>query len=264
MIFDWQDYFPEKLVLDGIDLEDGVNMITRRIDYVSGYVKDKDNEYNVSIDIDDNFQIKSVECECGKSKCRHMTALLHALNYSDNKYIEYDMVVGDLDKDKLIEFLKDQLNYNEELLEDFRDEFRNDYLHHDLLDYEDELFAIFDYYDWEDDLKIFIENDLVECYEQKEYRYTLYLITLLFHKLIDKLCFDEESDLQKSYDIVVDLIKKISAYHKDLVFDFLYYCLRHNYSAMYPQFHVLMKFFDEEFKEDKYLKRKEELFFKEW
>lgn len=260
MIFDWENYFSEKLVLGGIDLEDNVSSITRNIDYISGFVKDGNDDYLVSICIDDNFRIESVECECGKSKCCHMTALLHALNYSHNKDIEYADVVDSLDKDKLIEFVKDQITYNEDSLDDFKDKFKNDYLHHELLSYEDELFAIFDYYGWEDDLKIYIENDLMECYESKEYRYTLFLITLLFGKLIDRHSFDEEADLKKSYDTVVDLIEKIAMHHEDLVFDFLYHCLIHNYSAMYPPFLVLMKFFNDNFKDDKYMKRKEELF----
>ena len=66
--------------------------------------------------------------------------------------------------------------------------------------------------------------------------------------------------MDKSWRIIVDLIEKIAQYEEDLVFDFLYECLSHNYSALYPPFIVLMKFFTENFNDEKYLKQKTKLF----
>jgi len=259
MIFKWEDYFSEKLLDEGFNPEIKVMSVTRLIDYISAIVEEKNETYIVSIDIDDNFQIESCECECGKAKCHHMTALIYALNDTHNKDVEYDMILDKLDSDKLMNFLKNQLTYNEELLDEFKDNFRQDILHHEILSYDDEIFTILDGYDWVDELNTFVENELMECYENEENKYTLYLITLFFDKLIDRHCFDEDADLNNSWNTVVDLIKKIAVNEEELVFDFLYECLKHNYSAMYPPFIELMKFFDESFHDKKFLKQKFEL-----
>lgn len=50
----------------------------------------------------------------------------------------------------------------------------------------------------------------MECYENEESKYALYLKTLFFDKLIERHCFDEESDLNNSQNDVADLIKKIA------------------------------------------------------
>ena len=182
MIFKWENYFTEKQMDDGFDLDIKVESVIRSINYISADVIENSKTYSVSIDINDKFQIESCECECGKVKCHHMTAVIFALD-DDNKYIDYDMTVEHLDKEKLIKFLKDQLSYNEELLDDFKDEFRQDIINGELLSYEDEIFMIMDEISWEENLGRFIENQLVECFNSGEYRYTLYLITLFFNRL---------------------------------------------------------------------------------
>lgn len=159
MIFKWENYFTEKQLEDAFDLDIKVESVMRSINYISADVIENGETYQVSIDINDKFQIESCECECGKLKCRHMTAVIYALDY-DNKYIEYDMTVEHPDK---------------------------------------------------------------------------------------------------SWMIIVDLIEKIAQHEEDLVFDFLYECLSHNYSALYPPFRVLMNFFTENFSDEKYLKQKTKL-----
>ncbi|MBR0271956.1 MAG: hypothetical protein IJQ68_08225 [Methanobrevibacter sp.] len=259
MIFKWEDYFTEKQLEDGFDLDIKVESVIRAINYISADVIENGKTYDVSIDINDKFQIESCECECGKEKCHHMAAVIYALD-EDNKYIEYDMAVEHLDNEKLIEFLKDQLSYNEDLLDEFKDKFRQDIIKEEILSYEDEVFMILDGIFWEENLNLFIENQLIECFNSGEYRYTLYLITLFFNRFLDKHSFDEEADMDKSWKIIVDLIEKIAQHEEDLVFDFLYECLSHNYSALYQPFGVLMKFFADNFNNEKYLKQKRKLF----
>lgn len=68
MIFKWRDEFSEKLVLDGIDLEEDVSYVERSINLLSGCVMDGENEYWVYIELDDDFKIKSMECDCKKKE----------------------------------------------------------------------------------------------------------------------------------------------------------------------------------------------------
>lgn len=151
MIFKWEDYFSQKLLDEGLNPQIKVMSVTRSIGNVSVIVEEKNDSY-IFIDIDDNFQIESCECECGKAKCHHMTALIYVLNYSHNKDVEYDRIFDELDSDKLMNFLKNQLTYNEDLLDDFKESFRQDILHHHILSYENGIFTILDGYDWIDDL----------------------------------------------------------------------------------------------------------------
>ena len=240
MIFNWEEKFSEDLSLKGIELEDDVEYINRSINLLSGCVIENGENYWVYIELDDAFEIKSLECDCGKSKCHHMTALLHAENFNFSRDIEYDELVDDVDTSKLKKFIKNQLPYNDEFREDFVDEFRKDFINDKEFPLEDKLFIIFDYYDWQPLLTGYVENDLVKLYEYGYYSETFFLISAMFDKVIDDITYNPETELKKCYSIISDLLEKLSKTKPELIRGFLKNCVEHNYLSIYPQFKKLL------------------------
>ena len=100
-----------------------------------------------------------------------------------------------------------------------------------------------------------------ELYDEKEYNEAIFMISLMFYKVIERVTFDNNPTVSKCYNAVVDWIIKLSEDIEEIVFRFLTDLLERNYSALYPPFGVLMKFYAENFRDNKYLKVKEELFF---
>lgn len=241
MIVNWEREFSKKLVLDGIDLEDNVGDLDRSVNMISGNVREDDNEYLVIIELDDDFKIKSLECECGKKKCPHMTALLHANNFKFKKDIEYNLLVDEVEEDKLVEFVKEQVMFNEDFLEDFKDKFRQDLLNDSEIPLDDKLFLIFDYYKWQSLIGDFIKKDLMKLYEDGYYSETYYLISVMFKKILSDVTYNPESELEKSYMILIDLIDKLSGLKHDLIESFITHCINHNYLSTYPPFEKLLK-----------------------
>lgn len=240
MIFNWEEKFSEELSLNGIDLEDDVEYINRSINLLSGCVIENDEEYWVYIELDDNFEIKSLECDCGKAKCHHMTALLHAENFKYHRDIEFEELVDDLDNNKLKMFIKDQLSFNEEFQEAFADEFRNDFIKDDEFSLEDKLFLILDYYDWQSLITDYVENDLVKSYDDGYYSETFYLISAMFDEVINDITYNPETELKKCYSVISKLLKKLSKTKPELIRGFLKHCIEHDYLNMYPQFRKLL------------------------
>ena len=243
MIFKWKEEFSEKIVLDGIDLEDDVSYVDRSIDYLSGCVSEGKNDYWVHIYLTDDFTIESMECDCKKEKCHHMTALLHANDFKFSKSIEYEFLIDNLDKDKLIEFLKDEVVYNDDCQDEFNDKFRIDILKDDYVPLDEKLFFIFDYYDWPSIITDFVKNDVAELYEKGEYDETFYLVSLIFKKVIDRHTYDDYTDLNECYNALVDLIRKLSKTRPDLIRKFIEDCKNHNYLIIYPPFRKLYRKF---------------------
>lgn len=243
MIFKWEDEFSEKLVLDGIDLEDDVSSIDRTIDHLSGCVSEGEDDYWVEIYLTDDFRIESMECDCKKDKCRHMTALLHANDFKFRKYIDYDLLIDNLDKDKLIEFIKDEVKYNDECQDEFNDKFRDDVLKDDEVPMDEKLFFIFEYYDWPSIITGFIKNDVAELYDEGNYDETFYLVSIIFKNVIDRHTYDDYTDLKDCYNALVELIRKLSKTKPDLIREFMEDCKNHNYLMLYPPFKRVYKEF---------------------
>ena len=262
MIFDWEKEFNEKTLNEGIKLEDKVNGITEWSNSIHGFVKDKDNSYAVSIKIDDNFKIDSMECDCKKKKCKHMAALISATSFLNNRYLDFDRTFERLDKEKLISFLEDEITYVDECFDDFKEEFREDIIKSASLSHGDELILILEDLDWEDNLLNFLKNNLKELYDEKDYNEAIFLISLMFNDVIERVTFDSNPKVNKCYDLVVEWIIRLSEDIEEIVFKYLTDLLERNYSALYPSFGVLMKFYAENFNDKKYLKIKEELLFK--
>ena len=239
MIFNWEKEFSEDMILEGIDFEDEISYLDRSISTVSGCVKDNDDEYWVYVELDDNFEIESIECDCGESRCCHMTALLNAENSEFTQYIEYEEFIDKLDSGKLIEFIKDQISYNEECQEDFIDEFRLDFLKKEDFPLDHKLYLILDYYNWQSLITDYVKNDLIALYEDGCYDETFYIISALFSKVLDDVTFNPETELNECYSIIIDLIKKLSAHKPELVKQFLEHCINHNYLEIYPPFRKL-------------------------
>lgn len=244
MIFNWEKKFSENQVLNGIDLMYDITEMDRTIDSLSGYVNENCEEYWVSIELDDDFNIKSMKCSCAKSKCHHMTALIQA----DTEYFKKDMdcrtFVDDIDDDKLIDFLKDQLVYNEEFQMDFIDEFRDGMLKNDKLETEDKLFLILNSPKWDDLLTDFVKNDLTKLYDEEKYHETFYLITAMFYKVIQEISFSEDSKLVPCYNILEDLIIKLSEMEPELIKKFIHECREDGYGMIYPEFRKLISKLD--------------------
>ena len=258
MIFDWQKVFSEEILEKAIELEDNVEDVFRNINYISGTVVEDGNEFDVNIDIDDDFHIEYMDCDCGSSKCQHMAALCIASENNNNKYVQYDTLVDKLDQDKLLDFIKHELSCNDDFLKDFKENFRSDYLHSSHVSLDTELFMIFDSPDWVDDLIIFINENLTDNFTNGKYFETVYLITMLFDNLIAKYSLEGDSRLNKSYDTVVNMIMDLSVECEGLIFDFLSECILNNYK-IYPEFNVLYDFYCENFNEEKYDARKNEV-----
>ena len=240
MIFNWEEEFSEDLSLKGIDLEDDVDCINRSINMLSGCVMEDDEEYWVYIELDDNFEIKSMECDCGKTKCHHMTALLHAGNFKYQRDIEFEELVDDLDNTKLKKFLKNQISYNKEIQEEFIDEFRDDFIKDDEFSLEDKLFVILDYYDWQSLITDYVENDLVKLYDDGYYSETFYLISAMFDEVLEDITYNPETELKKCYSLISELLKKLSKTKPELIRGFLKHCIEHNYLSIYPRFKKLL------------------------
>lgn len=238
MIFNWEDKFSEDLSLKGIDLEDDVEYIDRSIDYLSGCVVEGDEQYWVHIKLDEGFEIKSLECDCGKSKCHHMTALLHAESFNFSRYIEFEDWVDDLDTSKVIKFLKNQLPYIDELKEEFVTKFRDDFLKDEEFPLEDKLFLILDCFEWQSLLTSFVENDLVKLYDEGCYSETFFLISVMFDKVIEEITYDPK-EIKKCYSVITDLLEKLSKTNPELIRGFLKHCVEHNYLSLYPPFKKL-------------------------
>lgn len=236
MIFNWEDEFREKLVLDGIDLEDNVYYLDRSLDALSGCVVEDEEDYWIYVELDDNFNIKSIECDCGKDKCHHMTALLHVGSSKFKRDIEYGNLVDNLDTDRLMEFLKEQIEYNDEIKEEFKDKFLCDFINDDEFSLEDKLFLILDDYDWAKYITDYVKGDLTQLYEDGHHVETFYLITEMFDKVIFGYTFEYETKLKECYSIICELLEKISKSHPQLIRQFLKHCSEHNYHDLYPSF----------------------------
>lgn len=236
VVFDWEDEFSEKLLEKGLDLEDEVTDIDVGFNLVSGHCEDN----LIIIELDDEFKIKSLECDCGKKKCYHMTALLYASQIGFEKDIFYEDYLGDLNKDKLIDFLKDHLNDNEDVLSDFKFEFNEDLINIKDIPLDIKLYWIFEGIDWDEKLTKFVKTDLTKLYEDEYYLETFYLIDALFDRLIDKYSFDEENNLEECWLNTVDLIYKLYEKHPKLIIKFLSQCSDRNYDT-YPVFESFNK-----------------------
>lgn len=240
MIFNWEEKFTEKLVLNGMEIEDDVEYLNRSINLLSGCVLEGGEEYWVYIELDDEFNIKSMECDCGEDKCLHMTALLHADSFNFQRDIEYGEFVGNLDNSKLMEFVKEQVDYNDDLKEDFIQEFRCDFINDKDFPLEDKLFLIMDYYDWESLITDFVKKDLTELFDDGYYSETFYLISLMYERILSAITYESESELNECYSHIVELLKKLSKTSPKLIRQFLKHCIEHNYTALYPPFRKLL------------------------
>lgn len=239
MILNWENEFSEKLVIEGIDLEDDVSQMSRTMNYLSGFVCEKGKNSFVGIELNDDFKIENLECDCGKKKCHHMTALIHASELEFKSDIDYGMMVDNINDDKVIDFIKSELDYNEDLLDEFKDKFIKDILDEDDFPLDDKLFLILDYYDWTSLITDYVKNDLMKLYEDGYYDETFYLISVMFNKVIDRYTYDSQSNLKECYFIICVLIKKLSKDRPELIKQFLKHCKDHNYLNVYPKFRKL-------------------------
>lgn len=236
MIFDWKKEFDEKTLCDGLDLEDDVKDLDVGYDLIYGWVDD----HYITIGLADDFKVESMECECGKKRCSHMAAVLYA-SESFKKDVEYDLFVDNLDDSKLISFLKEELSYNEILLDEFKDKFRNDIISKSQMYPELKLYIILDDIFWQENLPGFIEDDLMKSYETDK-REAIYLIASMFDKVIDAYSFDEENQLGKSWKTLEKLIIKLYDDVPEIVYMFLKKCADRNYDT-YPAFKKLYEFY---------------------
>ena len=236
MIFDWEKEFDEKTLSDALDLEDNVKDLDVGYELIYGLV----DECFVYIGLSDDFKIESLECDCSKKRCKHMAAVLYA-SESFKKDVEYDLFVDDLDDSKLIKFLKEELSYNEDLLEEFKDNFRNDIISESEMYPELKLYIILDDIFWQENLPGFIEDDLMKSYETDK-REAIYLIASMFDRVIDAYSFDEENKLENSWKTLEKLIIKLYDDMPEIVYMFLEKCTDRNYDT-YPAFKKLYKFY---------------------
>ena len=235
------------MIDEGMDLEDDVSYVSVTTGEISCYVQEGDKSYSVSIELDENFRIESMKCECSRKKCKHMTALIHSTNFLNNRYIDFDYTINKLDKDKLISFLREEITYIDECLNDFKDKFREDIIKSESLPHDEELYVILEEFDWENDLLNFLQKNLKELYEEKEYKNILLLISIMFDNVIEKVTFDSNSTVNACYDAMIEWIYLLCEKIENNVFDFLTDLLKRNYSALYLPFAVLMKFYGENF-----------------
>ena len=236
MIFDWEKEFDEKTLCDGMDLEDDVVDLDVGYELIYGWVDD----CFVQIGLTDDFKIETLECECGENRCRHMAAVLYA-SRSFKKDVEYEVFVDDLDKDKLIGFLKRELPFNDDLMDEFKSRFRKDILAESDMYPELKLYIILDDMDWQEDLREFIEDDLMKSYETDK-REAIYLIASMFDRVIDAYSFDGQTKLRKSWKTLEKLIIGLYDDVPEIVYRFLDDCVSRNYD-IYPAFKKLHKFY---------------------
>ena len=216
MIFNWEEEFDEKTLKEGLDLEDSVMDLDVGFELIYAWVEDN----YVNIALSDDFKIESLECECGEKKCRHMTAVLYASENSFKKDAEYELFLDDLDSDKLLEFLKEMITYNDEVLDEFKDRFRNDIIVKGDMYPELRLYIILEDIFFHDNLNTFIENDLMKSYREDK-RECIYLIASMFSNLIDAYSFDEPSKMKSSWMRVEDLIIRLYDDLPEIVYNFL-------------------------------------------
>ena len=236
MIFDWRGEFSKKTLEEGRDLEDSVEDMDVGFEWFYGVVEDN----FVSVNLTKDFKFESAECKCGKKRCRHMAALLYASENSFKKDAPYDYFVDKIDSQKIVKFLKNELPYHEDLLDEFKDKFRDDILKVKMYP-ELKLYIILEDYDFADNLIEFINNDLEASYK-KDKREAFYLASSMYSELLDACDLDEIKKLEPALKKVNSMIIRLYDDIPEIITDYLKYCMDHDYD-IYPSFQSLKNFY---------------------
>lgn len=133
MKIDFEELFEEKILERGYNyyLEDSVQDVTKNGKHYEGIVYGTEI-YEVQIEIDNNGNIESMDCDCPYAKennCKHMVALLYYLEndgqITSKKVIKntdnYDKIVDRISENDIKEFVLTKL-YNDS---NFQNEFRS-------------------------------------------------------------------------------------------------------------------------------------------
>ena len=128
---DWQldFHYQENGIGENYYKSGRVKFIEKTGNYVNAIVLDE-YEFKVKIKLDDDKYVSSISCECGEPSCEHMAACLHLLSNEEvpdnkEKYREIDDIIGNLESDELISFIKKELKNDYNIYREFKKEFKS-------------------------------------------------------------------------------------------------------------------------------------------
>ena len=135
MKINFEKLFDEKILKRGYNyyLEDAVHDVTRNGNHYEGLVYGTEI-YEVQIEIDDNGNVKHMDCDCPyaeENNCKHMVALLYylendgkieskkAIRNTDN----YDKILDKISENEIKEFVLEKIYENFDFQNEFRSHF---------------------------------------------------------------------------------------------------------------------------------------------
>ena len=135
MKIDFEKLFDEKILKRGHNyyLEDAVHDVTRNGNHYEGLVYGTEI-YEVQIEIDDNGNVKHMDCDCPyaeENNCKHMVALLYYLENDgkiESKKIirntdNYDKILDKISENEIKEFVLEKIYENFDFQNEFRSHF---------------------------------------------------------------------------------------------------------------------------------------------
>lgn len=135
MKINFEELFDEKILKRGYNyyLEDSVHEVTKNGNNYEGLVYGTEI-YEVQIEIDNNGNVKDMNCDCPhaeENNCKHMVALLYYLEHDgqveNKKKIRdtdnYDKIIDKISENEIKEFVLERLYENYEFQNEFRSHF---------------------------------------------------------------------------------------------------------------------------------------------
>ncbi len=135
MKINFEELFDEKILKRGYNyyLEDSVHEVSENGDCYEGLVYGTEI-YKVQIEINDNGNIESMDCDCPyaeENNCKHMVALLYYLENDgqvENKKVirntdNYDKIIDRISENEIKEFVLERLYENYDFQNEFRSHF---------------------------------------------------------------------------------------------------------------------------------------------
>ena len=227
---DWKKLFKDHILERGYDYyrREKVEILEYTEDKAEAVVSGSD-DYSVSIVFDDG-EIAEMYCDCpyacDGSKCKHMAALLYALDDLSEKTqtdsVDADTLINEASPELIREFLIKSLTYNEELKYKFIRFLESKRKKISVSDYKFHLDTLViqysegeDYIDYRLSFQFFNETEelLTECTDiliaEKRY-YDAYDIVRYYYSKLSITDIDDDGNLEIFYDRCMEIFKEIN------------------------------------------------------
>ena len=280
MKINFEELFDEKILKRGYNyyLEDSVHEVTKNGNSYEGLVYGTEI-YEVQIEIDNNGNVKDMNCDCPyaeENNCKHMAALLYYLEHDgqveNKKKIRdtdnYDKIIDKISENEIKEFILERLYENYDFQNEFRSHFVQYFEKTPKRVYERRISqsicqaigrkGFIEYnetYKFSDSMHDYIQeaNNLIK---HKEYQAPFWIVSLILEELPELPIDDSDGTTSYIESECVDVIEKILEKCKkeniiNEIFNWIIESIKNDTLGDYSD--GIEKLLDEYFTEDKFV-----------